>query len=109
MNVVRGLKRTFFVCAFFWVIGWSGYAWIGYQQSQYGLGEIAELERTDPEAYANLDFASEHVRWIDVVNEGEHKITLSVEVGLFVPLSLLILSPFAWFIYRGFNPSSKLD
>ena len=41
------------------------------------------------------------------MHDASETLALCVRVGLFVPLVLLFLSPFAWWIYRGFRPKRK--
>lgn len=104
MNVKMGLKRTSIVLAIFWAVGWSYVAWQGNAEVEMALAEIEYLEKQYPEGFTNQYFAKMHLNAIEQSNKGSAKMALAVRVGLFLPIVLLILSPFAWFIYRGFKP-----
>jgi flagellar basal body-associated protein FliL len=38
------------------------------------------------------------------MNAADDKVKRSVVIGIGVPLGILLLAPFAWWIYRGFKP-----
>lgn len=104
MDVKRGLKRTGIVIALFWVIGWSIVAWQGNVEVDMALAEMSRIDKEYPEGFNNEYFAQMQLSAIEMSNRGSAKIGYAVGIGLFVPIGLLILSPFAWFIYRGYKP-----
>lgn len=113
MSVERGLKRIGMVVAIFWVAGWSFVAWQGHMQMKEALSELAELDKQYPEAKTLGTIGKIRVLGIDAIRysdmenqffEGEDTLDRALKIGLYVPLFLLILSPFGWFIYRGFKP-----
>lgn len=104
MDTGRGLKRTALVLALFWIVGWSTYAYLGNQEIEIALEELARLDREHPTNFSDPVYRTQMLPWMEFMNEGNRKVTQAVQIGLFAPLMLLILSPFAWFIFRGFKP-----
>lgn len=94
MNVKQGLKRTAIVFAIFWVVGWSFVAWQSEIKSNIAHEQLQKYD----------DNPLMQTYWMEKSNEASDMLGYAVVIGLFVPIGLLILSPFGWFIYRGFKP-----
>ncbi|MBX7532033.1 hypothetical protein K3165_03735 [Qipengyuania sp. 1XM1-15A] len=85
--------------ALLWTIGWSIYGYDASQSLEYATEQLTNLEKGDAATYLRTaDY------YIDEAAESRAKIKLAEQVGIGVPLGLLILWPFAYFIYRGFKP-----
>lgn len=104
-NAARGIKRTLGVFALFWVVGWSVTA---YMADRIITSSLAEIRRIDADTEGGSSFSRTYVYYQNM-NEASDIFALCVRVGLFVPVVLLFLSPFAWFIYRGFKPKAKAE
>ena len=111
MNIKMGLKRTAIVFAIFWVVGWSFVAWKGNQEIDSAMTEIAKLDKENeqfnkqhPEGFAHPFYSDRHIYWGQMSTRGSDKVWYAITIGLFGPIALLLLSPFGWFIYRGFKP-----
>ena len=111
MNIKMGLKRTAIVFAIFWVVGWSFVAWKGNQEIDSAMAEIAKLDKENdqfnkqhPEGFAHPFYSDRHIYWGQMSTRGSDKVSYAITIGLFGPIVLLLLSPFGWFIYRGFKP-----
>ena len=104
MDVKQGLKRTAIVIAAFWVIGWSFVAWQADMQANIAHAEYKQLEQDHPGGLSNPTYVSMSTYWMEKSNEASDKMGYAVVIGLFGPIGLLMLSPFLWFIYRGFRP-----
>lgn len=94
-----GFTRLGIVCALLWTVGWSIYGYDARQSLEYATEQLTELEKGDAATYLrSADY------YIEEAAESRAKIRLVEQVGMGVPFILLILWPFAYFIYRGFNP-----
>ena len=104
MNTNKGLRRLAIVIALFWIVGWSAYAFLGIQQQNAALDGLALLDEQYPERWDNPAYASLRAIYMEPLHKANRKIELVDEIGLYVPVGLLILAPFVWFTYRGFKP-----
>ena len=98
-----GWKRLALVTALFWLAGWSAFAWVGNTEVESAVAELNEYERTRPQTFTPNYFEVTQP-YYERMYEGRKKIAAAKQIGIYVPLSLLVLSPFVWFVYRGFKP-----
>ena len=106
MSMSKGLKRMTMVLALFWVVGWSFVAWWGNSQYQTAMWASHYMVVRDFKGVDVLDpyFRSVHDPLLLEQADGLAKIDLALKIGVFGPLGLLLLSPFIWYVYRGFKP-----
>ena len=79
-------------------------AWKGDQEVRIASNEIERLNRDNPKKWKQFGYAEEYGYWLELSDKGSDKVAKAVQIGVFVPIGFLILSPFGWFIYRGFKP-----
>ena len=107
MNWQSGLTRLALVTGLLWALGWSYYAYLGTRKGAYALEEIRRLDERFPKGFNDPIYREQHLFWMMEMNEGSEMLAMSVQIGLFVPVALLILFPFGWFVYRGFRTKGK--
>ena len=78
-------------------------AWQSEIKLNIAHAEIQRLNRPQVLLAGPRDDTS-RLYWFEEMNEADDMLFYAVVIGLFVPIGLLILSPFGWFIYRGFKP-----
>ena len=104
MNLKRGLSRLGIVVALFWISFWSGYAWWGYRQTQLALENLRSLSPNEGLCFSDAACFRLQAHWMGVMDMGNDALNASAVFGVGIPVVLLILFPFAWFVYRGFRP-----
>jgi hypothetical protein len=104
MNWKSGLRRLAIVAALFWAVGWSYYAYIGDMYMKVGIEGQNRLEAIYPNCFSDRACLEQHSYLQQEINEAGDMIGASVIYGIGIPVALIILAPFGWFVYRGFRP-----